>query len=653
MSSAAPPAAAKAQRRLDKSFAVAAATAVAEGRVPPTHWGDTEELCRQFPADSPDVQDLNAISHQQLPLPDGAVCRYLCFVQQPLNVECFIGAVCRNGVWESSKFREALPEPAPAGSNSLLWTRHAFRCCLSPGAAPWWHQPRRQHQKQLALRECILLLYPKEGEPLPNLNDVIEIVELRLQGPQNEWPRGLPVADPCIPSSVASEARPPWERFTFTCELCDALALAAAPYAGATGLHEAPKANPKSAFATSTYWSCALLVCFEGDAVAAEYALLTLCSRPSLQQQQEGGSAEDCPVAGPPVATTEACVCSLHTAATRRLLNACRELVPFAALVSAHEEALVMHALGPHLQLADDDLSEDLLSAAPLQLPPGCALIIDQPHSLERRRLNAFVRQRCAVAAATTKKEWEQQQQQQQKEQQQQQQKIGANLAALQMLIADGAVPYDFLTGVRSIETDCCVLLVTHEESVSHFEGLVDVPIHPTEGWKSSDEMRQRQERSRLEELRQYVAAARGGSRVVQLHEELRERAISDFVKKRQLYDDVSSSDFEHWVLVAAAVAASHGSFMTNEEEEAKGENAAGTHTKRCANEQTVTAAGERPSAVLVKLEHWEKAQALEDERRSRLRALKRRQEAKEEKDRDRHEAEEALASHTAKLSIV
>ena len=160
------------------------------------------------------------------------------FPLQPLSTECFIGAVCREGVWETSKFRsvainvllvllvrlpgvgglltkgeykslwpplnrhagpsvlaaarwlcilattcccrDSLPESAAAGSKTVLWSRQAYRCSLVPGATSWWqhlHQAnKQQRQRCLALRECIILVYPTEGETPPKLNEVIEVI---------------------------------------------------------------------------------------------------------------------------------------------------------------------------------------------------------------------------------------------------------------------------------------------------------------------------------------------------------------------------------------------------------------------------------------------------------------------------------------------
>lgn len=98
-------------------------------------------------------------------------------------------------------------------------------------------------------------------------------------------------------------------------------------------------------------------------------------------------------------------------------------------------------------------------AAAPLQLPPGCVVVVDEPQSLERGDLQAFLRRRIAATtvaptaakqkehpnrSATQKENTEpnsddagrKQQQQQELEMDLLQQDIGANVSALQMLVS-------------------------------------------------------------------------------------------------------------------------------------------------------------------------------------------------------------------------
>lgn len=105
-------------------------------------------------------------------------------------------------------------------------------------------------------------------------------------------------------------------------------------------------------------------------------------------------------------------------------------------------------------------------------------------------------------------------------------------------------MPYDFVSGVHPIATDCSILMYTCWDSESFFDGLISVPLAASNEAEATMTGAERAERETSEEdvkeLRQLFTMAREGKGGVQLHPKLHEVAVSDFVQKRQLDDDIS-----------------------------------------------------------------------------------------------------------------
>ncbi|KYK71510.1 putative alanine racemase [Toxoplasma gondii TgCatPRC2] len=390
-----------------------------------------------------------------------------------------------------------------------------------------------------------------------------------------------------------------------------------------------------------------------GDLLAAEYLLLALCcrrmsstssaedeggpfsrlnlnfvTRPLSQQNatqqlqlvkqettaEKGGHGDAC----------KECHCSFSVQ-SQMMMEVLDNLVPRLVGLSVRPSSLATSSLTPKL-LLDDDSADNLgrLARGVLQLARGTVLVIDEPEVVSKRVINdacrriveadskceereapiSCVKRECAdpsVQPNSKAGSTEARQDNGQKERKELQakkleelnQKAAQNLRALEALVADGEVSYDFIVSRQRVATDTInICMTTSTASSSVFAPhLLPVPVEGTTsngvGFQHTKEdcerdrpdstvtdvrddateetavhtdvaVELRQERE-IRHWRTLIGAASRRELGVDIPDETRQMMIEDWVRVRQEDRSVKSDDFPVWLVLADAMAASFG----------------------------------------------------------------------------------------------
>ncbi|PFH38497.1 hypothetical protein BESB_008390 [Besnoitia besnoiti] len=360
------------------------------------------------------------------------------------------------------------------------------------------------------------------------------------------------------------------------------------------------------------------------------------------------------------------CDC-VFSAESETVMTILENLVPCVVGVSARPSALARSAMAPKLVLKDDS-ADDLgrLSRGALQLARGTVVVIDEPEVVskktledacrrivtsesgqaEDRKMQELSAKREDVSAPlagtldastshlednqskeksnqsaedTTKK-------QQEKRVEELKRQAAESLRALETLLADGQVSYDFIFSKHQVVTDTINICTTSTSSVSVFAPfLLQVPVESSttnipraslEAVRDQETDCARAECTRnstnVNEVcrrRMLVGAASRRGRGVEIPDETRQVMIEDWVRIRQEERSVKSDEFPVWLVLADAMAASFG------------EGCVPLLRESPVGETTEGSCGQ--TAGVLKLEHWQRIMELETRRRARLAAKK------------------------------
>ncbi|KEP67147.1 UNVERIFIED_CONTAM: hypothetical protein HHA_233340 [Hammondia hammondi] len=436
-----------------------------------------------------------------------------------------------------------------------------------------------------------------------------------------------------------------------------------------------------------------------GDLLAAEYLLLALCCRrmaSASSAEDEGGpfsrlklnfvtrplseqnEAQKLQLLVKQETTAEKsghsgarkeCHCSF-SAQTQTMMEVLDNLVPRLFGLSVRPSSLATSSLTPKL-LFGDDSADNLgrLARGVLQLARGTVLVIDEPEVVSKRVIDdacrrlveadskceereesiSCVKRECAepsvqphsgAGSTEARKDNEQKERKelQAKKLEELNQQAAQNLRALESLVADGEVSYDFIVSRQRVATDTInICMTTSSASSSIFAPhLLPVPVEGTTstgvGFRHTKEdcerdgpdstitgfrddateetavhagvaVELRQERE-INHWRTLIGAASRRELGVDIPDETRQMMIEDWVRVRQEDRSVKSDDFPVWLVLADAMAASFGE---------------GCFPLRH-DLQSDSSVAERGKGVgKLSPEHWHRVMDLETRRRARL----------------------------------
>ncbi|PHJ19556.1 alanine racemase [Cystoisospora suis] len=381
------------------------------------------------------------------------------------------------------------------------------------------------------------------------------------------------------------------------------------------------------------------------------------------------------------------CAC-FFSEASGQLMNTLQAVVPRLVAVSVRPAALARANLAPKLLFGDETEEETKMARGVLQLAHGTVLIIDEPEAVSSQNLEKAChqlamqeRQRQISQEASVgllKREIDQsdlasgnntystkdrasckenspgevssgKENEESKKKAQLLQKAAANLHALECLLSEGHVEYDFVYSKQQIRTDLVPICCTTTSSPSVFSSHVlhlpvekannkidngkgesqrpgahaehtaqktcEACVHGPKETPSEDprdqvvrqqlgkETNNEDEPFTEEDFFRWRALIGMSSRRVDgvnIDEETRQAMIDDWVQIRQKDRTVKMDDFPVWLVLADAMAASFGEGLT----------AARSGT------------GEQSETGNLKIEHWRRVIDLETQRRSRVAAL-------------------------------
>ncbi|CBZ53525.1 conserved hypothetical protein [Neospora caninum Liverpool] len=403
---------------------------------------------------------------------------------------------------------------------------------------------------------------------------------------------------------------------------------------------------------------------------------------PLVNQKTTSGNGEHCPtenVRGNGGARS-GCNCSFSHQ-SRTLMTILESLVPRLVGVSVRPRALATSSMTPKLLL--DDASEDTLgrlARGALQLARGTILLIDEPEVVSKRTLDDACRriveadarsEQCKAPSSCVKREsgalhdeceygsssqpgtgpslTEAKNENEEKERKKQQakkleelnQKAAENLRALETLVADGHVSYDFIFSKQRVATDTINICMTSSLASSSVFAphLLPVPVEITNsnsmgpqnthrasdccgggseagaGFNDATEITsagadgtEGLSHGEMSYWRALVGAASRREQGVDIAEETRQMMIEDWVRIRQEDRSVKSDDFTVWLVLADSMSASFGEGCSPLHHSSRSDDA----VEKC-----------RRGPGQLSPEHWKRVMDLERQRRARLAAPK------------------------------